>query len=98
VFNRRERLALIDLDHYSSFAPDLVVEILSPAVDARQFNRKIGQYLKSGTHTIWVLDPESETVSVYQREGPFRLLGPEEMIDAPDLLPGFSTSVRSLFE
>jgi Uma2 family endonuclease len=98
VFNRRERLALIDFDHYSSFAPDLVVEVVSPSANARQFNRKIGQYLKSGTHTIWVLDPDSETVNVYQREGAFRMLGPNDTIDAPELLPGFSASVRSLFE
>ena len=85
VFNRRERLALIEFDH-------------SPSVNARQFNRKIGQYLKSGTHTIWVLDPDSETVNVYRREGAFRMLGPDDTIDAPELLPGFSASVRSLFE
>jgi len=98
VFLRQERMALMDLDHYSTVAPDLVVEILSPSVNARQFNRKIGQYLKSGTHTIWVLDPDSETVNVYQREGAFRMLGPDDTIDAPELLPGFSASVRSLFE
>jgi Uma2 family endonuclease len=98
VFNRRERLALIEFDHYSRFAPDLVVEVVSPSVNARQFNRKIGQYLKSGTHTIWVLDPDSETVNVYRREGAFRMLGPDDTIDAPELLPGFSASVRSLFE
>jgi hypothetical protein len=46
----------------------------------------------------WVLDPESETVNIYLNEGSFRMLGPEDVIDAPDLLPGFSASVRSFFE
>ena len=98
VFIRQERIPLLDFDHYSAIAPDLVVEILSPSVNARQFNRKIGQYLKSGTHTIWVLDPDSETINVYQREGSFRMLGPTDIIDAPELLPGFSAPVRSFFE
>ena len=68
VFTRRERLSMIDFDHYSKFAPALVIEILSPEVNARQFNRKIGQYLNSGVHTLWVLDPDSETVNIYQKD------------------------------
>ena len=97
VFIRQARLSQIDPDHYSSMAPDLVVEVLSPGVNARQFNRKIGQYLRAGVHTIWVLDPDSETVSIYQKDS-VRMLGPNETINAPDLLPGFSVTVRSLFE
>jgi len=58
----------------------------------------LDRYLKSGTHTIRVLDPDSETVNVYPREGAFRMLGPDDTIDAPQLLPGFSAPVRSLFE
>ncbi len=97
VFLRQERLSLLDFHHYSTAPPDLVVEILSPDVNARQFNRRIGQYLTSGVHTLWVLDPDSETVNIYQKGG-VRMLGPDDTIDAPELLPGFSALVRSLFE
>ena len=97
VFTRHERLAEMDFDRYSTSAPDLVIEILSPDANARQLNRKVGQYLKSQVHTVWVLDPHSETVNVYQKDA-VKMLGPDDTIDAPDLLPGFSATVRSFFE
>jgi hypothetical protein len=47
---------------------------------------------------VWVLDPESVTVNVYQRPGVFRTLTADDRINAPELLPGFSIPVRTLFE
>ncbi len=88
----------LDLKHYSELAPDLAIEILSPSDVASQWNRKIRQYLKAGSHTVWVIDPEVQTVSVYNSDGSFRMLGPDDQIDAPELLPGFSVPVHSLFE
>jgi Uma2 family endonuclease len=60
--------------------------------------RKIRRYLAAGTSTVWVLDPESVTVIVYEKHGAFRTLTADEWIDAPELLPGFSIPVRTLFE
>ena len=98
AFVREERRSLVNWKGYSDFAPDLAVEILSPSDEARQLNRKIRQYLEAGTHTVWVLDADSQSVSVYERTGSFRMLGAREIIDAPELLPGFSIQVQSLFE
>ena len=43
---------------------------------------------------MWVLDPESVTVNVYEKLGVFRTLAADDLIDAPELLPGFSIPVR----
>jgi len=98
AFIREERRAEITWDRYCEFGPDLAVEILSPGDTAARLQRKITQYLKAGTHTVWVLDPDSVTVSVYQKPGVFRTLTADDQIDAPELLPGFSIPVRTLFE
>jgi hypothetical protein len=45
---------------------------------------------------VWVLDAES--VTVYQKPDVFRTLTADDRIDAPELLPGFSIPVRTLFE
>ena len=47
---------------------------------------------------MWVPDPESVTVNVYQKPGVFRTLTAADTIDAQELLPGFSIPVRTLFE
>ena len=85
-------------ERIGDFAPDLAVEILSPSDNAGRLQRKIGHYFAAGTSAVWVLDPESKTVSVYERSGAFRALNADDLIDAPDLLPDFSAAVRTLFE
>jgi Uma2 family endonuclease len=98
AFIREERRADITWDRYCEFAPDLAVEILSPDDPPARLQRKIGRYLAAGTSIVWVLDPDSVTVNVYQAPGVFRTLTADDWIDAPELLPGFSIPVRTLFE
>jgi Uma2 family endonuclease len=98
AFIREERQAEIAWDRYCEFGPDLAVEILSPDDNAARLQRKIGRYLAAGTSIVWVLDPDSLTVHVYQKRGVFRTLTADDLIDAPELLPGFSILVRTLFE
>jgi Uma2 family endonuclease len=98
AFIREERRAEINWDRYCEFGPDIAVEILSPDDNAARLQRKIGRYLAAGTSVVWVLDPDSVTVTIYQSSGAFRTLTADDMIDAPELLPGFSIPVRALFE
>jgi Uma2 family endonuclease len=98
AFVREERRAQIPLDRYCEFGPDLAVEILSPDDNAARLQRKIGKYLAAGTSVVWILDPETVTVTLYRKSGAFRTLTAEDPIDAPELLPGFSIPVRTLFE
>ncbi len=95
---REERRSQIAWDRYCEFGPDLAVEILSPDDNAGRLQRKINRYLAAGTSVVWVLDPDSITVTVYQKSGAFRTLTADDAIDIPELLPGFSIPVRALFE
>jgi Uma2 family endonuclease len=98
AFIREERRAEMVPGRYCEFGPDLAVEILSPDDNAARLQRKIVRYLAAGTSIVWVMDPESITVNVYQKPGVFRTLAADDRIDAPELLPGFSIPVRTLFE
>jgi Uma2 family endonuclease len=98
AFIREERRAEMVPGRYCEFGPDLAVEILSPDDNAARLHRKIARYLAAGTSIVWVLDPESITVNVYQKPDVFRTLAADDRIDAPGLLPGFSIPVRTLFE
>jgi len=98
AFIRKARQTEMVPGRYCEFGPDLAVEILSPDDTAARLQRKIGRYLAAGTSIVWVLDPDSVTVNIYQSPGVFRTLTADDQIDAPELLPGFSIPVRTLFE
>jgi Uma2 family endonuclease len=46
-------------------APDLVVEVLSPANIAEEMVRKFNLYMKAGVREYWVVAPASKTVQAF---------------------------------
>lgn len=99
AFVRAERLKGRDLHRFFEGAPDLAVEILSPSQTAAQMLRKVRQYLKYGTHTVWVVVPAARQVQVYRQNGKDQVLSAarRHKLTAPDLLPGFSLPLTTLF-
>jgi Uma2 family endonuclease len=98
AFVRKERVEAIRGKGFIKGAPDLAVEIFSPSDSFRQLTRKVKQYLAAGCHTVWVIHPERREVYVYRADGTDSELGAEDMLEAPELLPGFSLKVAELFE
>ena len=50
-------------------APDLVIEILSPATSARDFNQKRKLYARHGVKEYWIVDPDDGTIEVQRLQG-----------------------------
>ena len=50
-------------------APDLVIEILSPATSARDLNQKRKLYARHGVKEYWIVDPDDETIEVQRVQG-----------------------------
>lgn len=67
-------------------APDLVVEILSPATAGRDEILKRDLYERSGVREYWLIDPETWTLRLYRLEERRFLASPEL---ASRVLPGF---------
>lgn len=59
--------------------------------------RKIRQYFAAGAKLVWLVSPETREIEVWEADRPARLLGPDHALTAPELLPGFSAPVGSLF-
>jgi len=69
-------------------APDWVIEILSPATEARDRVHKRALYERHGVREVWLVDPEDRTVTVYRREaGAGRFAEPEVHAAAGTLTP-----------
>jgi Uma2 family endonuclease len=82
---------------YLLTAPDLAVEILSPDQDAGRFAAKLRFYLLHGVRLVWVVDPTTRTVTVYEPgQGDERLLHEGDTLDGGDVLPGFSVPVSEI--
>jgi Uma2 family endonuclease len=98
AFIRRERIELVGRRGWGKGAPDLAVEIFSPSDSVRQLMRKVKQYFAAGCHTVWIVYPEQREVNVLEASGADRLLRGDDLLEAPELLPGFSVPVAELFE
>ena len=77
-------------------APDLAIEVLSPNDTASAMRRKVKQYLAAGARVVWVVYPEQREVEVWNESGP-AVLGENDSLAAPELLPGFAVKIASLF-
>ena len=86
-----------DLHRTPEGAPDLAVEVVSPTNTAREIDRRISDYFAAGCRRVWVVYPEEREVYVHGLAGVTRR-GGDELLDDPELLPGFSIKVSSLFE
>lgn len=81
-------------------APDLVVEILSPSSIETDFLRKSKLYERYGVREYWIVNPESETVSVQTLDGDrFVIAGEYSRNDtlASTVLDGFSLDLALIF-
>ena len=49
-------------------APDWVIEIVSPSSKKMDYVRKTALYLKTGVREYWIVDPDRETVTIYEAD------------------------------
>jgi len=61
VFIRKN---VVELDGYIHSAPELVVEVLSPANTRSERAEKLKDYESLGVPEVWVVSPEAQTVEV----------------------------------
>jgi Uma2 family endonuclease len=95
-FVRQERV--VDTERYFPGTPDLAVEVLSPSDRIRQLRRKVRQYFDAGTHTVWIVYPNTREVEVRTAAGEERVLAMGDTIECPELLPGFSVKIDEFFD
>jgi Uma2 family endonuclease len=77
--------------------PNLAVEVVSPSETADEVREKVRDFLMAGTPMIWTVYPRSREVVVHTADGLARTYAGEDVIEYPDMLPGFSCNVAELF-
>jgi Uma2 family endonuclease len=81
-------------------APDLAVEILSPATRRRDRQLKRDVYQRTGVEEYWIIDPDVSAITIHRRAG--SRFAPAAPTIAPatistPLLPGLSVPLEKLF-
>jgi len=79
-------------------APAIAVEVLSESNTDEEMRIKVLEYFQSGVRVVWILDPDTRTLRVYDAPDRFRQLTADDTLDGGDMLPGFARRVGELLE
>ena len=98
AFITSEHLKTVDLDRSPvDGAPALAVEVISPSNSAQDMAKKTQQYLTAGCKIVWIVYPSLRLVEIHTPSGLHQVREPE-LIQAENLLPGFSLSLTYILE
>ena len=76
--------------------PDLAVEVVSPSNHASDIHLKVMQLLNAGTSLVWIVYPDSKTVTVHTTLGA-TTYHENDILAGGEVLPGFQIRVGDLF-
>jgi Uma2 family endonuclease len=82
---------------FMPFAPDLVVEVVSPGDTFAEVEEKADDWLDSGATLVWVVNPQKGTVSIYRRDADVVRLSSSDVLDGGDVIKGFKLKISEIF-
>ena len=83
-------------DKFPEGAPDLAIEVISPTNTPHEIDQRVSDFFAAGSTRVWLVYPEHREVYAHGLAGVVRRRG-EETLEDPEMLPGFSIKVSSLF-
>ena len=84
-------------DGYWEVAPELVVEVISPANRADEIRTKINECLSAGVQMVWIIYPKHRLIDVYRPDQPIITLKRGDTLTGGDVLSEFALSLDKLF-
>jgi Uma2 family endonuclease len=83
---------------YLSGAPDLAIEVVSDTNTPSELNQRVGAYLAAGTRLVWLVYPDTRTVTVYASDQQMLTLAEGQTLDGGDVLPALKLPISKIFE
>lgn len=83
---------------YVDVVPELIFEVRSQYDRWVEMLRKAAEYLNAGVLVVCLVDPPRKRVMVCEKDEMPRILGADEVLTLPTVLPGFEVLVARLFE
>lgn len=98
-FVRKERLPGGETpEGFLPIPPDLAVEVLGPKETVADYEGKVREYLDWGVRLIWLVDPNTQTVTVVRPDETRNTLESKDVLSGEDVVLGFKVRVRKIFE
>jgi Uma2 family endonuclease len=83
---------------YLDVVPDAAFEVRSPTDRWSKTLEKVKELLSAGVSVVCVLDPRTESISVYDNDNPPKVLYKGDTLTLLTVLPGFESPVEKFFE
>jgi Uma2 family endonuclease len=87
-------------DVWATWVPEIVIEVVSPGSERRDYQEKREEYLAFGVQEYWIFDASREELTVLRRSSgrwAERVVRPPEVYRTR-LLPGFELSCAAAFD
>ncbi|HEY3268240.1 MAG TPA: Uma2 family endonuclease [Armatimonadota bacterium] len=97
AFVREERMPATLQRGYLALAPDVVLETQSPSDTESGIRYKAQRWLHAGARSVWVMDPERASLTVYRPNTAPEFLNRQDTLSAEDVLPGFTLPLEAVF-
>ena len=98
AFVAKDRVEKIGITKgYRFGAPDLVVEVNSPSDSKRKIDQKVQRWLSGGAALVWVVDPKTKTVTVYDGDNSPNVLQEADELSGGRVVPGFHLPIANVF-
>lgn len=94
-FIAQERLPTSVPASWWPLAPDLAIEIVSPAGTLSKLQLKIFEYFDAGTRAVWVVDVRTRSVTVYNSLTDIAIVRAPALLTGGALMPGLELSLDS---
>lgn len=81
----------------ANFPPVLAVEVLSESNTPKEIAMKLAEYFDRGCKLAWIIDPTTETATVYTSAKRGKAIPAEGELTGGKVLPGFALKLADLF-
>jgi Uma2 family endonuclease len=84
-------------ERYLPFAPDFLIEILSPSDSLAKLDAKMAQWIANGVRLAWRIDPFGCTVAVHAPGRAPVVLDRPEIVEGRDPVAGFRLKMERVW-
>ena len=95
--SRLAALTGADRERFLPFAPDFLIEILSPSDSLAELDAKMLQWIENGVRLAWRIDPFGGTVAVYSAGGEIQILHRPEIVRGAGPVSGFELRMTRIW-
>lgn len=96
AFVRKERLPEHPIKGFCPFAPDAVLEVVSPSDRPSEVSAKVTQWLDAGVILVFVLNPATKRLTSHRLDRSPRVFGPNDELDGEEVLPGLLLPLKRI--